>query len=326
VEPLTIYARRRGQALVGSLTFLVLAVVAAGHGARGLAYLLVALTVVVVAYLGRRPRLSADARGITVVNLLRTIRIRWNEVAGFGIGSTGTESCVAVRRSDGTAVNAWVLADDVRSGYTPEQLATIVGELRDRLAAAGGGAALAAAADSQPRSEPSSRRFARSVPAVSWLVLCLFLVVLGIVEVVNATVSRPAAYARLEHGGVGATALFAGCGVVDLRTHVCRLTLTYGGSTRTWRYSEDFPQFGHLAVGDPVPVLVDPAHPATVYTVHDVRSGDNAGFGVLAVFGLVLAALGIAGLAFFAWLWRRTSRTRGEQVAPVPSAGSWNPE
>jgi hypothetical protein len=326
VQPLTIYARRRGQALVGSLTFLVLAVVAAGHGARGLAYLLVALTVVVVAYLARRPRLSADARGITVVNLLRTIRIRWTEVAGFGVGSAGAESCVAVRRRDGTAVGAWVLADDVRSGYTPEQLASIVGDLRDRLAAAGGGASFDDVAESPSRSEAGGRRLARSVPAVSWVVLCLFLVVLGVVEVVNATVSRPAAYARLEHRGVGATALFAGCRVVDLRTHVCRLTLTYGGSTRTWRYSEDFPQFRHLAVGASVPVLVDPAHPATVYTVHDVRSGDNAGFGVLAAFGLVLAALGIAGLAFFAWRWRRASRTRGEQLAPVLSAGSWNPE
>jgi hypothetical protein len=318
---MTLYARRRGQALAGSLLFVVLACVAALHGARTLAYLLVALAVGCVAYVSRRPRLSADAGGITVVNLARTTRIPWSDVAGFGVGWAGSERCLAVRRRDGSTVNAWVVTDDLRSGYTTDQVDAIVADLRDRLAAAG---EVEDDEGSVAAGETRGRRLAGSIPAVTWVCLCVFLVVLGAVVAYRAMVSTPAAYAALRSRGAAATARFAGCKVVDIRTQTCSLSLTYAGRTRTWRYAEDFPQFRHLAVGAAVPVLVDPAHPASVYTVHDVESNDNAGFGVLAAFGVVFAALGLVGLGFFVWLRAKLSRARRRLPAGARPVEPWS--
>jgi hypothetical protein len=83
MRPITIHARRRGRALLGTLVLVVASTSAALHEARTLAFLLVALAVV-AEYLIRRPRLSADAGGLTVVNLVRTTRIPWGDVAGTG--------------------------------------------------------------------------------------------------------------------------------------------------------------------------------------------------------------------------------------------------
>jgi hypothetical protein len=51
------------------------------HGVTGLVLALLALVPIVFV---RRARLSADASGVTVVNLLRGRRIPWSEIGDFG--------------------------------------------------------------------------------------------------------------------------------------------------------------------------------------------------------------------------------------------------
>jgi hypothetical protein len=63
-----------------------------------------------------------------------------------------------------------------------------------------------------------------------------------------------------------------------------------------------------LGIGAPVPVLVDPAHPKTVFTVHDVEVDTNAGWSVLAFFGVALAMLCTAGLGAYWWFIGRLVR------------------
>lgn len=311
---MTIYARRRRQGILASLTFLVLAAVAHSHGADGLAVVLLVLGVTSIAVLARRPRLSADTGGITVANLLRTVHVPWSEITGFGFGSTGTVSCLQIHRRNSPPVSAWVLSDGAR-GYPPERLQEIVSDLRERLAAATGTVDRGDAAPSTPdKTSADGGRKAGWAPHVMWVLVCGFLLVFGAATTWHAWKDLPHAYSRLRAEGVPATARFAGCSVVDLRTHHCRLTLTYRGTTRTWTYPQDYPQFLALATGAPVPVLVDPDHPSTVYTAHDVEAGYDAGLGGLSVFGVAVTVLGAIGLAFSLWL-LRLSAAAGRRTA-----------
>jgi hypothetical protein len=307
---MTIYARKRRQAVVACLTFFGLGAVANSHGAQALALVLLGIGVAAIACVARRPRLSADARGVTVANLLRTFRIPWSDISGFGFGWGGTVSCLQIHRRDGGTVNAWVVADSGPNAYAPERLQEIVADLRERLAATGtvahGEVAPVAAVEGRPRSKP----FVGALPHAMWVLVCGFLLVFGAVTSWHAWKDLPHTYSRLRSQGVPAAARFVGCDVVDLRTHRCQLTLTYQGTTRTWKYPQDYLQFQNLPVGSAVPVLVDPEHPATVYTVHDVDSGWDAGFGGLAVFGAALAVLGALGLVFSVWLLRLKSAAR----------------
>jgi hypothetical protein len=82
----------------------------------------------------------------------------------------------------------------------------------------------------------------------------------------------------------------------------CRISLSYAGRQRTWNYSENSSQFERLPTGAAIPVLVDPKHTAIVFTVRDVERETNAGISSpLLWFGVVLVAIGLAGLA---WLVR----------------------
>jgi hypothetical protein len=145
----------------------------------------------------------------------------------------------------------------------------------------------------------------------SWsrIAVFVFFVGYGAYLAWGSVVSRPHAYARLRVHGVPATARLAACGHFGgARGVTCRLQLSFRGRTRTWTYRNDTRQFHGLPLGAAVPVLVDSAHPETAYTVHDVQAGTNAGWGVLAFFGIGLAALGAAGLAWQGRLSRRPAR------------------
>jgi hypothetical protein len=52
--------------------------------------------------------------------------------------------------------------------------------------------------------------------------------------------------------------------------------------------------------------LVDPNNSKTVYTVHDVEHGTNAGTSVTFWYGIGLVVFGLAGLAGLFWLRRPT--------------------
>jgi Bacterial PH domain/Protein of unknown function (DUF3592) len=304
----TIYGARRKQALFGCLMSFVFAVAAYSHHAHGLAIFLIVLGLGGGAFAARRPRLKADEDGLTVANLVCTVRIPWSDIAGFGLEWSGAVMgrCLAVERRDGTHVKVLVVTDSPRSGYSSRRVQEIVAELRRRLVAAGGSLAADQPEDTFGSSrEPRRRRGLRVYYAVTWLVLCVFLVTFGSYVAWNSAVKLPHTYAALRTNGIHATADFAGCSVIDIRTTECRLSLRYQGRTRTWDYQNDYAQFNHLAVGAPVDVLIDPNNPTTVYTVRDVVTHDNAGFGVLSAFGVVMALLGMTGAAWYFWSQRR---------------------
>ena len=302
VQRTTIYAARRFQSIVGAGFLVVLALVAHSHAADTLAIVLAVIGGGAAALLFRRPRLEIGPDGLEVVNFARRYRLPWNEIAGFGLGSTRMISCLAIRRRDGSIVNAVAVTDDVRSGYSPQRVSEIVADLQRQLSDYNGSSVLP---DFEFPTRQRATRNSSRVRDVMWLLVCAFFVVFGVVTTWNAAADLPRTYSHLSSHGVRATALFTGCRVTGIRDHECRLTLTYGGRTRTWNYSEDFPQFDGLSVGAPVPVVVDPEHPTTAYTVHDVETRYDAGFGVLAIFGIVLAIVGVLGLAWAGVQWRR---------------------
>ncbi len=290
----TIYAAHRVQGIFGGLFLGALALIARSHDSNGLAIGLAAVGAFAVLLLLRRPRLEIDPDGLKVVNLLRTYRLRWTDIAGFGFGAAAMTSCLAIRRRDGTTVNAVVVSDDVRSGYSHQRVAEIVADLQQRHGAATGSSILREPFVSEPRARRNSLR----VLDAMWLLLCAFFLIFGLATAWQAAFDLPATYSRLSSSGVRATATFAGCRVTGIRDHECRLALAYQGRTRTWNYSEDFPQFHGLLVGAVVPVLVDPQDSTTVYTVHDVQERYDAGFGVLGIFGIALASVGAVGLVW----------------------------
>jgi hypothetical protein len=109
----------------------------------------------------------------------------------------------------------------------------------------------------------------------------------------------------LRHAGVRATATLVRCAPrLDGGNGVgCRISLSYAGERRTWNYSENSRQFERLPTGAAIPVLVDPRHTATVFTVRDVEQETNAGIGSpLLWFGVVLVGIGLAGLVWLARL------------------------
>jgi hypothetical protein len=132
-------------------------------------------------------------------------------------------------------------------------------------------------------------------PVLALALMSLFLIGSAIALIRDATTNQPRTYRQLRSHGVGLTAQFAGCpNRLD-----CRLTLSYGGRSRTWKYGADYPQFDHLSVGAPVQVLLDPAHPNTVYTVHDVQTNNNTGRGLASVgLGLIVFGLLVLLLTF----------------------------
>jgi hypothetical protein len=159
------------------------------------------------------------------------------------------------------------------------------------------------------------RRFdkRRRLP-IRWLfAMCL----VGMLALLGATwntfVTRPAAYEALRHRGMLANArVHCTHGANDN----CTLTYTYARHRHKNSYGNDYSQFG---LNPYVLVLIDPEHPATMYTVHDVQRNTNTGFGVFGIFCL----LGIAGVGYATfWLGRELRRfVPITDLRPEPPAG-----
>lgn len=128
----------------------------------------------------------------------------------------------------------------------------------------------------------------------------------------QSMVTLPGQYDRLGDHGAQATATIDECAprLGGGRGVACRLTMAFKGSSRTWVYPENVPQFEIRPAGSSVAMLVDPHDIDTAYTVTDVRDRTNAGFGLVAGVGLFFACMGIACFAFMAWLSLRTRRLR----------------
>jgi hypothetical protein len=89
-----------------------------------------------------RERVSADERGVTVVNLVRRFRIPWSEIAGFERGRVGLTSCLDVCKRDGKRVHIWVTVSGWRGDYFEGEVDGIAMKLRRLRAAAVGRAEL----------------------------------------------------------------------------------------------------------------------------------------------------------------------------------------
>ena len=145
------------------------------------------------------------------------------------------------------------------------------------------------------RRRQAEKRLRRYV--ILWLSVCLFFVVYGVYQIWDGTYRLPHQYERLRTDGIRVTATFRGCGLQPLgRVIHCRLSLRFEGRVRSWIYPENHAQFRGLQAGSPVPVLVDPSNPKTVYTVTDVEHGTNTGGAKSVLLWLGVAFIGVLGL------------------------------
>ena len=86
----------------------------------------------------QRMRISADASGVTVVNLLRPRRIPWAAISDFRMGRVAMRSRLDVCTRDGIRVHSWVVTTTGLAAYTQAKVETILGDLRQRLMLANG--------------------------------------------------------------------------------------------------------------------------------------------------------------------------------------------
>jgi len=80
-----------------------------------------------------RMRLSVDASGVTVVNLLRRRRFPWAEISDFRMGRVALSTCLDVCKRDGTRVHAWVVTITGAVAYPGAKVESILTDLRQRL-------------------------------------------------------------------------------------------------------------------------------------------------------------------------------------------------
>jgi hypothetical protein len=101
----------------------------------GLVFAVLAVVPILVV---QRMRLSADASGGTVVNLLRASRIEWSEISDFRMGRVALGTCLDVCKRDGTRVHAWIVTTTGYPAYSSTQVDSMISDLRLRLMPANG--------------------------------------------------------------------------------------------------------------------------------------------------------------------------------------------
>jgi hypothetical protein len=170
--------------------------------------------------------------------------------------------------------------------------------------------------DAGERARPDRRptsEWAFRVVVVAFLV-CLFLVAYGAATAWHSLVTLPRGYDHLRSRGVATSAELVGC-----QHRGCRLRVTFAGRSREWLSAQGKRQFDGLQPGARVPVLVDPAHPSTVYTVRDVGARTNAGWSGPAIYGVVLLTIGVLGLYGLFRLARLVRRVYGRRPGAPPA-------
>jgi len=130
---MVVYAKTRW---TGTVAALVAAASAALFSSRALVLLTAGLALVAIVIL-QRMRLVADARGLTIVNLLGPHRIPWSEVSDFRLSRVALSTCLEVCTRDGRGVRAWAVTTTGKSAYSPMAAAQIFADLRQRLLTSG---------------------------------------------------------------------------------------------------------------------------------------------------------------------------------------------
>jgi hypothetical protein len=119
-----------------TLIFLILGASAlVSYGSAGVVLAVLALIPIVAAH---RMRLSADASGVTVVNLLRPRRTPWSEISDFRMGRVALSTCLDVCMRDGSRVHSWVVTTTGRAAYSGVTVNRVISDLRQRLMLANG--------------------------------------------------------------------------------------------------------------------------------------------------------------------------------------------
>ena len=151
-----------------------------------------------------------------------------------------------------------------------------------------------------------------------WCCAVLFgLVALGmLIASATAMFELPRTYRALTERGVQTLAIVHDCGRDD-----CALTYTFAGRRHTSDYGHDLSQFCGGRCAAPTPVLVDPDDPATMYTVHDVQRGTNAGIGVYSL-ATLLFGLCFAGGAIAMLIAARNTPSRPPPLPPLAADAS----
>jgi hypothetical protein len=109
---MTVHARTRWTATAMFVSLAALALIHVGLRTHG--FVLAALAVVPILVV-QRMRLSADASGVSVVNLLRAHSVEWSEISDFRLGRVALSTCLDVCKRDGTRVHAWAAQLDARA-------------------------------------------------------------------------------------------------------------------------------------------------------------------------------------------------------------------
>jgi hypothetical protein len=105
------------------------------YGSTGVVLAVLALIPIVVV---QRMRLSADAAGVTVVNLLRPNRTPWSEISDFRMGRVALSTCLDVCKRDRSRVHSWVVTTTGRGAYSGTTVDRVISDLRQRLMLANG--------------------------------------------------------------------------------------------------------------------------------------------------------------------------------------------
>jgi hypothetical protein len=130
-----VYARTRWSATLICVLLGALALMLSRLRAPGL---VLAASAVVPILVLQRMRLSADASGVTVVNLLRARHVEWSEIADFQMGRVALSACLDVCERDGRRVHAWVVTTTGRAAYPSSRVESVISDLRGKLMLANG--------------------------------------------------------------------------------------------------------------------------------------------------------------------------------------------
>ena len=252
--------------------------------------------------LALRPSLTIAPEGLIVSNMLAR-RYLWDDIADVEDYPRLYGSALRLALRDGSHKYAWAVMSG-KGRFGADWIDQTIARVRARwqLEAAPPPPSL----DRSPYLPPKQKSFWARGTSEIWIVLALMVFFIGFGAYItwDAVSARPAVYETLEGRGVKADAR------VDYHEvgfsgddDYYSLTVTFRGSSYSTRYHNNYPQFESVRPGGTVPALVDPENPEVIYTVTDVREGTNAGFGVLAVFGIAMTIGGIYGLVYFIRLW-----------------------
>jgi hypothetical protein len=249
-----------------------------------------------------RPSLTIAPEGLIVSNMLAR-RYLWDDIIDIEDHPRLYGSTLRLQLKNGRPKYAWAVASG-KGRWGADWIDETIARVRARWQLEATPSLRSAGRSPYLPREQQSFWARGSIEIWTILALMVFFIGLGTYITWDAVATRPAVYETLEQRGVKTDARvdyhevgFSG------RDNYYSLTVTFRGGTYSTHYHNNYKQFESVQPGDTVPALVDPENPEVIYTVADVHEGTNAGFGVLAAFGIAMTIAGLYGLVYFIRLW-----------------------